>query len=332
MQSPLRTAGHAGRSQSRRQHGPSKATAAALSWFALALATLLPWQLADAQEAWPSSHPDGPVWIENDLYWAEMRSGRVMRMRDDGHATVYEDPDCGPTAIAPFGTEGDLITLCYQSGLLIVLDPSGKVRLTYSTASDGTALRHPKDAVADGQGGIWFTDPGEFSSDLPAEGRLYHLSAAGEISLVKGGLAYGSGLHLDQGGQRLLLAEHFARRVLAFPLAPSGIGPAETLFLIDSFDIPRPVDYPASGPAGLSLGPDGTLWLAEYGARRLLGWQPERGLVAALQVDTQFVTGIAFGPDGWAAMTGVYHQPFPHGKGAVWLLTPDEHSTMAFPD
>ena len=75
-----------------------------------------------------------------------------------------------------------------------------------------------------------------------------------------------------------------------------------------------------AGPDGLEIGPDGTLWFAEYGARRLLGWRPGEGLVAALQVDAQYVTNIAFGPNGLAAMTGAKDNRYAPFPGATWVF------------
>ncbi|MEM9138869.1 MAG: hypothetical protein AAGB15_03485, partial [Pseudomonadota bacterium] len=68
------------------------------------------------------------------------------------------------------------------------------------------------------------------------------------------------------------------------------------------------------------IGPEGTLWFAEYGAGRLLGWRQDRGLVAAFEVDAQYVTNIAFGPDGLAAMTGAKDNRYAPFPGATWVF------------
>jgi len=46
----------------------------------------------------------------------------------------------------------------------------------------------------------------------------------------------------------------------------------------------------------------------------------DKGLVAALQVDAQYVTNIAFGPNGLAAMTGAKDNRFAPFPGATWVF------------
>lgn len=284
---------------------------------AAALATAAP---AAAQGVFPGSYPEGPVWISQDLYWAEMRSDRVMRLApgsDQQPQPFYTSPGCGPTAIAPY-RDGELIVLCHLTGSLAHLAADGTQIATITQATDGVRLRNPNDASADSHGGVWFTDPGRFSKEAPAEGRLYYLAADGTLTVHADGLAYGNGVFVDSAGQRLLMSEHLARRVLAYPLAaPGQIGAPEILFNIDDFDIQQPRLYPEAGPDGLEIGPEGTLWFAEYGATRIMGWRSDRGLVAALQVDMKYVTNIAFGPNGLAAMTGAYENAAPPFRGVT---------------
>jgi sugar lactone lactonase YvrE len=127
-------------------------------------------------------------------------------------------------------------------------------------------------------------------------------------------------VHVD--GDRLLVSEHLARRVLAFPLAADGLGPPELLVDLDALGLARP-DYPEAGPDGLEVAPDGTLWLAEYGAGRLLAWAADRGLVAAVPVPAPYVTNVAFGPDGLVAVTGSFVNQPPTLPGSTWVLPAD---------
>lgn len=272
-----------------------------------------------AQESWLGFYPEGPIWLGSDLYWAEMESGTVMRLNDGTPEPFIEHRTCGPTALAPYGDE-EIIVLCHLSGRLLRVSRTGAKIAEVIAAQDGTRLRNPNDASPDGQGGIWFTDPGRFSADAPAEGRLYHLSADGVLGLRAENLAYGNGVHLDLDRQRVLVSEHLARRVISFPLLEDGaVGPPEVLVDLDSFDLPKP-RYPEAGPDGLELGPDGTLWIAEYGTKRLLGWREDHGLVAALEVDAPYITNIAFSSEGQAVITGAYTNHEPRNRGGIWLF------------
>ena len=297
----------------------------------LALALAVPAQADDASGAWQGSYPEGPVWIGQTLYWAEMGADRVMAWPGDGGGgggggggaprVFLAEPGCGPTAVARYARD-EILVLCHLGGSLLRVGADGSVLTTIREDAEGNRLRDPNDASADDAGGVWFTDPGAFAAGAPATGALYHLASDGRLTRHVTGLVYGNGVHVDRahvGGDRLLVSEHLARRVLAFPLTGGGLGPPEVLFDLDALGLARP-DYPEAGPDGLEIAPDGTLWVAEYGAGRLLAWRPERGLVAAVAVPAPYVTNIAFGPDGLAAVTGSFVNDRPPLPGATWVL------------
>lgn len=283
------------------------------------IAALLAWPAA-AQQTWSGSYPEGPVWIGKTLYWAEMYDNRVMTWSGAGAPKpFFQRKGCGPTAIARY-REDEIIVLCHIEAALAHLRADGTLIRMIRISKNGHALQDPNDASADGKGGVWFSDPGVFSIIAPRTGAIYHLSPDGELTRHVTGLAYANGVFVDLGTRRLLVSEHLARRVLVYDIRQDDtLGPATTLFHLDDFDLPKP-RYREAGPDGLEIGPDGTLWVAEYGAKRLLGWQPGKGLVAALVVDAPYITNIAFGPDGLAAMTGAKNNrvaPFP---GATWVF------------
>ena len=281
------------------------------------LLLLLP-GLARAQEAWPGQYPEGPVWIGGTLYWAEMGGDRVMSWTGGDPEIAWTRESCGPTALARY-REDLIVVLCPRQGALAVLDGDFKLQRMIRAASDGTALRNPNDASADGEGGVWFTDPGPFSRLAGAVGAVYYLAADGALTRHAEGLFYGNGVHVDRAGGRLLVSEHLARRVLSFPIDADGLGPPEVLFELDRFGLPAP-RYDHSGPDGLELAPDGTLWVAEYGTARLLGWDARKGLIAATATDAQFITNIAFGPDGLVAVTAPKSNTTPPFPGVIWVF------------
>jgi sugar lactone lactonase YvrE len=284
---------------------------AALAALALAVSA------ARGAEAWQGSYPEGPVWIGETLLWAEMGADRVMAWPGDGAPQLFFAREgCGPTAVARYRRD-EFLVLCHRDGSLVRVGAAGEPLGTIRGDADGNRLRNPNDAAADGAGGVWLTDPGAFSAAARPAGALYHLAADGRLTRHATGLAYGNGVHVD--GDRLLLSEHLARRVLAFPLAGAGLGPPEVLVDLDTLGLARP-EYPEAGPDGLEVAPDGTLWVAEYGAGRLLAWRPDRGLLAAVPVPAPYVTSIAFGPGGMAAVTGVFVNDRAPLPGRIWVL------------
>ena len=52
--------------------------------------------VAAAQHAWPGSYPEGPVWIGQTLYWAEMYDNRVMAWTGTGEPKpFFQKAECG---------------------------------------------------------------------------------------------------------------------------------------------------------------------------------------------------------------------------------------------
>lgn len=267
-----------------------------------------------------ASYPEGPVWIDGTLYWAEMGADRVMALAGDGEpAEFFRQEGCGPTALARY-RESEFLVLCHRDGSVVRLDAAGRALGTIRQDAAGNALRDPNDASADGQGGVWFSDPGLFRAGSPAEGALYHLSADGTLTRHATGLAYGNGVFVDRAGGRLLVSEHLARRVLSYPLTADGLGEPQVIADFAGAGIARP-EYPEAGPDGLEIGPDGTLFVAEYGAGRLHAWR-DGWLAGTLPVEPAFVTNIAFGPEGQAAVTGSFVNDRPPFPGVVLTYAP----------
>lgn len=280
-----------------------------------------------AHRVWQGSYPEGPVWIGATLFWAEMGADRVMAWSGGMPRVFLEREGCGPTAVARYAGD-EFLVLCHRDGSLLRANARGEALGTVSQDAEGNRLRNPNDASADGAGGIWLTDPGTFSAAARPTGALYHLAPDGRLTRHATGLAYGNGVHVD--GDRLLVSEHLARRVLAYPLVGGGIGRPEVVFDLDALGLPRP-DYPEAGPDGLEIAPDGTLWVAEYGAGRLLAWREGRGLVAALPVPAPYVTSVAFGPGALAAVTGAFVNDRPPLPGSTWVLPAGQLAAVGIP-
>ena len=288
---------------------------------ALLIATLATIAASPARaEEWQASYPEGPVWIDGTLYWAEMGADAVMRWPGgpDRPGMFFQQEGCGPTALARY-REDEILVLCHLAGKLVRLDADGRSLGEITEDAEGNPLGDPNDASPDGQGGVWFSDPGTFSAQAGGEGAIYHLAPDGTLTRHVTGLAYGNGVFVDAAHRRLLVSEHLARRVLAYPLTARGLGEPQVLVDFAGLGIPRP-DFPEAGPDGLEISPDGTLWIAEYGTGRIRAWREGEGLVGDIVLPAPFVTNIAFGPDGQAAITASFVNDRPPYAGAVWVV------------
>lgn len=279
-------------------------------------------------DAIQASYPEGPLYQGETLYYAEMGADRISVIAPGAERrTFFQQRDCGPTALAPYG-DGFLV-LCHVGARVVAVNANGAVQRTWDSDETGEALMDPNDAYADGQGGVYFSDPGLFSRRTEPHGKVMHLNADGRLRAVARTLWYPNGVYVDAVQHRLYVSEHMMGRVLRFPInANGGVGTPETF--VDLRSITRTdkypnEPYPETGPDGLEIGPDGDFWVAVYGEGRILRLTPEGALRGILELPGRYSTNISFAPDGRAATTATFNNleaPFPgevrfHGAEAL---------------
>ncbi len=249
-----------------------------------------------------AGYPEGPVFIGGDLYYTEMTRNRVMKVnwQEGGKKKpkqFYYEPGCGPTSLAAF--KGDkIVILCHLSDQLVITNKAGKKIRTIKQAQDGTKIFHPNDCVKDEKGGVYITAPGHFSKDHQPMGRLFYLDKEGDVHQVMSDLTYPNGVAIYHG--KLFVAEHLAGRILRFPiLQPGQLGQKDLFAKLDlvkrsGFSIPK-----FAGPDGVEISPaDGQLYVADYGAGRVLIYGQDKRLQKIIKTRPQFVTNIALAPSG----------------------------------
>lgn len=284
--------------------------------FFIALLVLSP-TIACAADALEASYPEGPLWRGGKLYFAEMAADRVTVRDKRGARPFFVEEGCGPTALAPYG-EGFLV-LCHRGARIVTVDKKGRARRRWDRDDGGRRLMNPNDAAADGDGGVYFSDPGPFAerSRQTPRGRIMHLSADGALTRVAGPLAYPNGVHVRDGA--LYVSEHLRGRILRFPIGAAGrLGEAHVFADLSG----RPPaaryasPYPLAGPDGLEFGPDGALYVALYGEGRFARISLEGDLVGFIDMPARFLTNIAFGKGGFAT-TGTFDNRSPSQAGEV---------------
>jgi len=281
---------------------------------ALALLGVAHAEIIDAN----ADYPEGPLWREGKLYYAEMGADRVASFSDGRKAIVWRERGCGPTSLAPWGD--GLLVLCHRAPGLVALNATGAVARRWRDDTNGTPLQNPNDSSADGKGGVYITDPGVFSASARVTGAVLYLSREGSLRRVAQHLRYPNGVYVD--GDTLYVSEHLHRRVLRYAIEADGsLGPKQIFADLNS--LTRPVgDYPEAGPDGLERGPDGDLYVCLYGEGRVVRLGPDGRLVKSIPVATPYLTNIAFGPDGSAFVTGAFENLAPPLRGQVERVAP----------
>lgn len=273
--------------------------AALLAAFAAAAAA------ADIHLKEQAFYPEGPTFIRGALYWAEMPAHRIRRHKDGKTTTVWEEPGCGPTSIKPDGRGGFWI-LCHLAHMVLRVD--GNFRLVKRLETDGVGRRlaYPNDATIDRRGQLYFTSSGVFSLSAPSEGAVYFVDLQDHPLRIAEGLRYANGIRIDEKRARLYVSEHLARRVLVMNLTkPGEVGAPSVFFDLVSLP-PASVSYDLAGPDGILLDDKGRLFVAEYGAGRVMQLSTEGKLQRVIPVPMQFVTNFAELPNGQIVVVGAF--------------------------
>lgn len=262
--------------------------------------------------AWVASYPEGPVWIGGRLIYAEMGADKIAEWRAGHRRDLWREPGCGPTAISAY-RGSDLIVLCHIGRKLVHLDAAGRKLADIAEDSSGEPFQDPNDGHADGEGGVFFSDSGHFMLGAPATGKVFHLAADGRVAKVLDGYAYTNGIAVDFAKRRLLVSEHMERKVWQFDLHKDLTLGQRRLFLdVGKYLTPDETTYAETGPDGIEVDRDGTVFVPVYGSGRILAVRPE-GIVSKLRVPTRFITNIAISGD-LVAVVGTYinnRYPFP---------------------
>lgn len=270
------------------------------------------------RDAWAASYPEGPLWVGERLLYAEMGADKIVEWRAGQRRDLWHEPGCGPTAISLF-REVQFIVLCHLSGRLVHLDAARRKIGAYVAASDGELLRNPNDGHTDGRGGVFFTDAGIFAQGAPATGKVFHLAADGTLRKIVDGFYYANGIAVDFAKRRLLVSEHLARKVWQFDLQGDLSLANRRLFLEVGKHISSVEgDYAETGPDGIEVDRDGTVFVSVYGAARILAVAPG-GTVGKLAVPMKFVTNIAISGTR-AAILGPFINDGPPFPGRVEVM------------
>lgn len=115
---------------------------------------------------------EGPVWLNNSLYFAEITSNSIRRWTPDGHVTIFLQPSGykGPGNYAGREPGSNGMTLDLSGRLTVAghaqrdvyrfdsLNPNGPLTILADTYK-GKRLNSPNDLVYRADGSLYFTDP-----------------------------------------------------------------------------------------------------------------------------------------------------------------------------
>lgn len=222
--------------------------------------------------------PEALRWHDGDLWFSDMFRSRVVRWRLDAPGspaeTVLDAAAGGPVVPGGLGwlpsEDGGpsalLVVDCLERRVLrLPLDAAGRPAGALSVHADlRDVMKHSaNDMHVDADGTAWVGGYGfDPENDEPVPSPLVRVHPDGTISTTQPDFVFPNGCERDASGA-LLVAETFADRVSRVP--PRGDQPSAddvSPMSHDNGDTTRVRFADGSGPDGLSVAPDGTVYVA----------------------------------------------------------------------
>jgi gluconolactonase len=183
--------------------------------------------------------------------------------------------------------------VCDREGAVYILDASGQLLRKIDVPAGAN------DVALDGVGGFYFSSPYGSQED-PSVGKVYHVNAAGELTVVASGIHYPNGIVLRPDGQALIVGESFANRILEFPgESPGKLGERRLFAVMPGAETFDPANHLAGPlPDGMAFDTGGNLYVAHYGAGAVRVFDPSGAVVRSIDTGARFTSNVAFlGPD-----------------------------------
>ena len=230
---------------------------------------------------------EGPMWSarEGALFWVDILGRRINRLALDGEAIeAFEQPDYAAWIIE-----------CEAGGFvagigrtIVAIDLDRNRRIVLGTVDDGVAGNRLNDAKADGAGRIWAgTMP--VSCDRPT-GSLYRIDPDRKAVRVDAPYTIANGPAIAASGEYLLHTDTALRTIFRFEIRDDGtLGPRRTFVEFEDG---------WGHPDGMTFDAEGGLWVACWGASRVMRFDAAGRPQRHIDLPASQVTSCAFaGPD-----------------------------------
>lgn len=220
---------------------------------------------------------------QGDLWFADLTGNAVYRKRE-GH--TLETMLAARQWVGGMAFDASGKVVCGGRGGLVALDPDSGEVCTLLSEIEGKPIIAVNDMEADGNGGL-FAGTIDFASimergEAPAPGLLFHLSAEGNVTVLRRDVFASNGLALSPCGQWLYHSET-SRGVWRYPLGADGLpGEGELVVIEEDGD-------------GLAMDREGNLWLACWSTGRLMQYAADGEALQALTFPYPHVVSVAFG-------------------------------------
>ncbi len=169
---------------------------------------------------------EGPVWYgDSVLYFTDLGTSpkKIIKYSPmDSTFTVVTSESNGANGLT-LNKQGDLIACLAANGLVAVLDHTGKIADTLANGYNSVQFNSPNDLIADGKGGVYFTDPVFGGTLVQDHESVYYISPAGLVTPVINDLQKPNGVILSEKGDKLYVVDSFDKYVFAYQVQEDGM-------------------------------------------------------------------------------------------------------------
>lgn len=258
---------------------------------------------------------------DGTLYCVDWLGGGIWRMPPGGPLAEWVRTGGNPNGTR-FGPDGDLFVADAGLKAILRISPrSGELAIHLDRFGDEPLLG-PNDLCSGPDGTLYFTDPGDSSSDKPY-GAAYAAAPDGTVERVATGLALCNGLAVTPDSGALIVAETYTGILHRYDLTTRhGELYAElpALVTLSPAHGPDAEGRNDAGPDGMAFGADGNLYVAHAGSGEVRVIDLMGRIVAGLPAGGPGPTNVAFWQDslyvteGWGGAVyrldiGVREQP-----------------------
>jgi sugar lactone lactonase YvrE len=221
---------------------------------------------------------ESPVWLGDRVCWTDPVSRQLLGVAPDG----TPEPITMPESLWSLATLTDGALVGSLGDCFCAIGGSGRLDAG-PTATIDPGCRF-NDMTVDSKGGLWVGMM--HKGILATRGAIFHASSLEDSPRrVAQGLGVPNGMKSSADGRTLFVIDTLERTLLAYPVDDSALG--EPVIVSDFLGLP-------GKPDGMTIGADGTFWVAMWGGSSVVQITTEGTFLRSISVPAPHVSSVCF--------------------------------------
>jgi gluconolactonase len=244
--------------------------------------------------------PEGPLYVDGNLYFVEWISGTLKRWDGKTTTTLNSLPGCSHNGLALTKHRTFLVACTDEHGAILELDMNGKQLRRWDADARGAKFDGGiNDVVVTSADGAYATVFGPYAGDPTAvAGKILYLAPGATTWVeVANDLNYANGIGISPDGTTLYVDETVGNCILKFKVNGDGTLGRRSNFALLNVLTPNKHDSWWLGPDSMKLDHKGNLYVAQWFGGKVLKISPEGKLLHVFPIAAgDGTTNVAFGP------------------------------------